>query len=269
MKKLYVTDLDGTLLHSDETLSDYTIQIINDLVNQGMLFSYATARSFHTAKKVTQGLNVDIPLIVYNGVSIRDNITGNIILSNTFEHVDDVLDDLISHGIMPIVYSYIDGVEKFSYVEDKVNASTMDFIKTRAGDPRNHPIDDIQQLYLGDIFYITCIDETTKLEPMYQKYYQQYHCIYSKDIYSSSLWLEITPQNTSKAHAIQQLKEYLHCNYIVAFGDGKNDIEMFEIADESYAVENADEELKNIATGIIFSNNEDGVARWLKKEFNQ
>ncbi len=267
MKKLYVTDLDGTLLHSNETLSDYTIQVINDLVNEGMLFSYATARSFNTAKKVTLGLNVDIPLIVYNGVSIRDNITGNIIVSNIFENIDDVLDDLLNHDIMPIVYSYIDGVEKFSYVRNKINVSTMDFIKTRAGDSRNHPVDDIQQLYLGDIFYITCIDDLSKLETMYQKYHQYYHCIYSKDIYSSSLWLEITPQNTSKAHAIQQLKEYLQCDYIVAFGDGKNDIEMFKIADECYAVENADEELKNIATGIIPSNNEDGVAKWLKKEF--
>ncbi len=55
--------------------------------------------------------------------------------------------------------------------------------------------------------------------------------------------------------------------YIVAFGDGKNDIEMFEIADESYAVENAIDELKAIATGIIESNDSDGVAKWLHKKF--
>ena len=49
----------------------------------------------------------------------------------------------------------------------------------------------------------------------------------------------------------------------MAFGDGKNDIEMFEIADESYAVENAVDELKAIATGIIENNDSDGVAKWL------
>lgn len=267
MKKLYVSDLDGTLLRSDETLSEYTCQIINDLVNQGMLFSYATARSYNTAKKVTKGLNVNIPLIVYNGVSIRDNVDGKIIVSNSFDDVNDVLDDLLNHDLMPIVYSYIDGIEKFSYVKDKINTSTMDFIKTRAGDPRNRPVNDIKQLYQGNIFYITCIDEASKLERMYQKYQSQYHCIYSKDAYSSSLWLEITPKNTSKAFAIHQLKEYLQCDYVVAFGDGKNDIEMFEIADECYAVENADETLKHIATGVIASNNDDGVARWLKNHF--
>ena len=49
----------------------------------------------------------------------------------------------------------------------------------------------------------------------------------------------------------------------MAFGDGKNDIDMFELADESYAVENAAPQLKAVATGIIGGNNEDGVAKWL------
>ena len=56
---------------------------------------------------------------------------------------------------------------------------------------------------------------------------------------------------------------YYKGDYIVAFGDGMNDIDMFEIADEAYAVENAVDELKSIATGIIGSNNSDGVVRWL------
>ena len=56
MTTLYVSDLDGTLLNSNQTLSPFTIQTINQLVSDGMLFSYATARSYQTAKKVTQGL---------------------------------------------------------------------------------------------------------------------------------------------------------------------------------------------------------------------
>lgn len=67
--------------------------------------------------------------------------------------------------------------------------------------------------------------------------------------------------------SILQLKEHLGVEYIVAFGDGKNDMEMFEIADESYAVENAVDELKSIATGIIGDNDSDGVAKWLYNKF--
>lgn len=48
---------------------------------------------------------------------------------------------------------------------------------------------------------------------------------------------------------------------------GRNDIDMFELADESYAVQNADEQLKRYATSVISSNDEDGVAHWLEDNY--
>ena len=77
------------------------------------------------------------------------------------------------------------------------------------------------------------------------------------------------PQNTSKAHAIEQLKKIYHYDHLVVFGDGENDIDMFQLADESYAVDNAHEKLKAIATQVIQSNNEDGVAHFLKQTFKK
>ena len=73
------------------------------------------------------------------------------------------------------------------------------------------------------------------------------------------------PKNVSKAQAILQLKDYLKCDRIVAFGDGINDLSMFQIADESYAVANACEELKSMATGIIGHHDDDAVAKWLQE----
>ncbi len=73
--------------------------------------------------------------------------------------------------------------------------------------------------------------------------------------------LFLMPLNASKAKAIKQLQSLLKCEKLVAFGDGKNDIDMFELADESFAVQNAHEDLKRIATGIISSNDEDGNKR--------
>ncbi|MBO4457065.1 MAG: HAD-IIB family hydrolase [Butyrivibrio sp.] len=83
--------------------------------------------------------------------------------------------------------------------------------------------------------------------------------------YTNEQWLEILPKAASKANAIKQLKAHLNCDRVISFGDGKNDIDMFEIADESYAVENANADLKKIATAVIPSNDEDGVARWLSE----
>ena len=84
-KTLYVSDLDGTLLRSNETTSAYTNAVINRLTDEGMIFSYATARSLVTAKKVTKGLNAKLPLIVYNGAFVMDNVTEEILIAKYFD----------------------------------------------------------------------------------------------------------------------------------------------------------------------------------------
>ena len=99
---------------------------------------------------------------------------------------------------------------------------------------------------------------------MYDKYKDKFHCVYDTDIYTKEQWLEIMPLEASKSNAIKQLQALLGCEKIIVFGDGKNDIDMFQIADESYAVANAHEDLKKYATEVILSNDEDGVAKWLE-----
>lgn len=266
MKTLYVSDLDGTLLRSDETLSEYTIKLLNQLTENGILFSYATARSLVTAKKVTKGLNTHIPLIVYNGAFVMDNVTEEIILANYFEDsIHALLSELFENNIFPIVYAYVEGIEKFSYLPEKCTKGMTAFLESRKGDRRANPVETVNDLVKGDLFYLTCIDAPEKLEPFYQKYKEKYHAVYQQDIYTREQWLEIMPKEASKSNAIRQLKEKLGCDRLITFGDGKNDIDMFQISEEAYAVENAVDELKAAATGVIASNNDDGVAKWLVK----
>ena len=264
MKTLYVSDLDGTLLRCNETLSSYTCETINHLVERGMLFSYATARSYVTASKVTRGLTARIPLIVYNGAFTINNATGEILLTNFFEHdMSPVIDDLLAHEVYPIVYAIVDGKEKFTYLDHACTPAMRQYVDSRTNDFRKRPVDDVRKLYEGEIFYITCIDEPEKLAPLNEKYCEAHHCVYQMDLYTKSQWLEIMPAAASKANAIRQLKEHLKCDRLVVFGDGKNDLDMFQLADVSCAMENAVEELKAAATHVIGSNEEDGVAHWL------
>jgi len=73
------------------------------------------------------------------------------------------------------------------------------------------------------------------------------------------------PAKATKAEAVRKLKRLWDCDKVVSFGDAVNDIPMFEASDECYAVENAVDELKAIATGVIESNESDGIAKWLKR----
>lgn len=270
MKTLYVSDLDGTLLRSNETTSEYTNETINKLVDEGMIFSYATARSFQTSHKVTKGLNAKIPLIIYNGAMVVDNNDGEFLIKNFFgPEIEEVLTDLFENEVYPIVYAFINGEEKFSYIKDKNTEGMQQFVNSRKNDKRDNPVLGKEELCKGEMFYITCIDEKGKLEPLYDKYKDTYHCVFQIDIYTKHQWLEIMPKAASKANAIKQLKEHLGCDKLVVFGDGKNDIDMFELADEAYAVENAVDELKEVATAVIGSNNEDGVAKWLEENIRK
>lgn len=261
---LYVSDLDGTLLRSEQKTSDYTNNVINELVNHGMKFSYATARSSKTSTIVAGGIKAEIPIIVYNGSFIIDNVTGEHLAETYFEKEDAIsLIDLLNDAdIAPLVYSFLDGKERYSYEDNKINSYTRDFIGTR-WDDRRTPVTSFEELKTGDIFHFSCIDEKEKLEPIYEQIKGQFYCTLGKDIYSGDYWLEIMPLMATKANAIKHLKELLGCKRIVVFGDGVNDHPMFELADECYAVANAEASLKEIATAVIASNNEDGVAKWL------
>ena len=267
MRTLYVTDLDGTLLNTHDTINPYSIETINRLVEQGMLFTYATARSQVSAAVVAQGLSAKIPVIVYNGVFILNPSTGEMLSELYFEpqETQKVKELLTEYGISPLVYSYVDGVEKVSWNKSRVNEGCKHYLSKRQGDRRLRPLKDSVGLYDGKAFYFTCIGERKELLPLFEllKQDRRYRCTLQQELYRPEYWLEIMPAKATKAEAICRLKELWQCDRVVSFGDAVNDLPMFEISDECYAVANAVEELKKAATDVIGSNEEDGVARWL------
>ena len=268
-KVLYVTDLDGTLLNQQDRISTFSIQVINELVDKGMLFTYATARSLVSASRVTAGLSTNIPIIAYNGAFIIQPSSGEILSREDFstEERSIVRDALTRFRISPLVYSYIDGIECVSWVPEEENDGVRRYLSMRKGDKRFRAVSDKKALYEGDIFYFTCIGEKEELMPVYALFSKdsRYRCTLQQELYRPEYWCEIMPAQASKSNAVTKLKQIWGCTKVISFGDSINDIPMFEASDECYAVSNAVDELKRIATGIIESNNEDGVARWLSK----
>lgn len=268
MTTLYVTDLDGTLLNTKDRVSDYSISVINRLVEEGMLFTYATARSLVSASVVTKGLSANIPVIAYNGALIIHPATGQVLssLSFTGEERETVQSFLTNRQIFPLVYSYVDGVEKVSWRMDRENEGIQRYLSQRKGDRRLRPLADGKELYAGEAFYYTCIGEKEELLPVYERFKEdgRYTCTLQQELYRPEYWCEIMPKKATKANAILKLKELWGCDRVVSFGDAINDLPMFQISDECYAVENAVDALKEAATGVIGSNDADSVARWLE-----
>ena len=266
-KVLYVTDLDGTLLNRHDRVSPFSVRTINSLVENGMLFTYATARSLVSASVVTEGLSTNIPVIAYNGAFILQPSTGEILSEEKFteEERHAVRETLARCRISPLVYSFVRGVEKVSWIPRYENDGIRRYLSKRPEDRRFRPVEDAESLFEGDVFYYTCIGERDELQPVYDTFSgdARYRCTMQQELYRPEYWCEIMPARASKAGAIRKLKDMWGCTRIVSFGDAVNDIPMFEISDECYAVANAVDELKAVATGIIESNEDDGVAKWL------
>ncbi|MDO4167220.1 MAG: HAD family hydrolase [Eubacteriales bacterium] len=269
MKTLFLSDLDGTLLQRDATISPKSCAIINRLVEQGMIFSYATARSIHTAVSVTRGLHVRVPVITKNGAFIDDIEGKKTLCENVFSWQDtqDIYDHLQKYGINPLVFSVVDGQERYSYDCENMSRGVFKFVKDHEGDFRDHPVKGNDTILEGKVHYFTCIGAVDELQEIYQRLAGEYNCIFSKDTYSDDQWLEIMPKYATKAYAMKQLQQLCGCDRVVVFGDGINDVSMFEMADECYAVGNAVSALKEIATDVIGENEMDGVAEWLQQRF--
>ncbi len=271
MKTLYLSDLDGTLLTPEACVSARTTEILHSLVQAGMTFSYATARSFSTAKKVTAALgDLRLPVIVYNGEAIVDTADGSVLDAVYFTrdeviHIRRVLE---AAGLRPMVYSraaaHVRG-ERVAYCASGCSRGLAYYLETRRGDERLHAVD-VETLYDGRIFYITAIEDSR--EACAAPYAAlcadgRFHVLLQRDLYSDAYYFEIMPKAASKANAAKRLMTLCDCERLVCFGDGENDLSMFHIADAGYAVENAADVLKTAADAVIPSNREDGVARKL------
>ena len=270
MKTLYISDLDGTLLDSRSEVSRFCKETINSLIGCGMNFSFASARSPYSAAKATSGLDISFG-VVYNGAFIVDMKSGKRLTFNAFEAVKAraVFEAYLSHGIYPAVFSYIDGLEKCTYHKKLSSPLMIAQRKKDKDDPRLRAVDDAARMLDGEVFYFSAMGSESELRPIYDKLKGDFECFYYLDHEKNMSWLEVLPKGVSKASSVRALAEMLSCERIVAFGDGKNDIPLFEVSDECYAVENATTEIKEIATEVIASNDNDGVARWLGENYKK
>ena len=274
MKTLFVSDLDGTLLTAKETVSEYSLRLLNKLIDEdGVLFTYATARSLNSAAKAVWGLRQNLPVILYNGAIIMEPWNGNKLYNSHFTGTvrADIRRILHEYDVWPLVYSFLGNKERVSWLRGRETEGMKRYLSRRAGDPRLNPVDSPDELKDDEIFYYTYIDAKERTDVLHAVFEKdaRFRCIYQQETYQSDYWLEIMPAGTSKGAAATVLKERLGAEKLVAFGDALNDRELFRAADEAYAVENADEELKKAATAVIGYSEEDSVSKFIREKMKK
>ena len=264
---LYVTDLDGTLLKNDASISPFSVNTLNSLIEKGVMFTYATARSFSSALPLVRKLNINCPAVTFNGVFVINPQTGEHIIENTFtkKALKSACDFISENNFAPLVYSYIDGAERVSYLKSKTD-SVINYLNARKGDKRLHAAESYKELFEGNIFYLTVLNakNTKELDSFFTEENGFAHNCQS-DTYDDTVWYEIYDKKAGKAAAVLQIKELLNADKLVCFGDNNNDISMLKAADLGAAVVNSSEKLKKSADIIIGENENDAVARFIEQ----
>ncbi|MDE6726512.1 MAG: HAD-IIB family hydrolase [Oscillospiraceae bacterium] len=264
---LYVTDLDGTLLRSDTTISEYSKTTLNRLIGEGVMFTYATARSFASASPLVRDLNLCCPAVIFNGVFVVDPKTGQHFIENVYSEKCQTLarEFFVRENIAPLVYANIGGRERVSYLESRFD-EVASYVNSRKNDKRLRPVNSYSELFMGDVFYFTIIDpkDTALLDSVFTAE-NGFARNVQRDTYDDMIWYEIYDKSASKANAVLQLKELVNADELVCFGDNFNDISMIKAADIGISVENACDELKRLSNAVIESNNNDGVARFIDR----
>ncbi len=269
---LYVSDLDGTLLLSDGSFPEEYKKRLNRLIDLGMRFTIATARNYDSAHPILNGLHLNLPVILFNGVYLVDFNDGRILEhSNSIEKkvVESMLEFALPQGIDPFIYTF--GEEHKLYYRSASNPGSKAYIKSLEGDGRLRQVNRFEFHAEENISGFLLIDTHDRLEPLYrllqEKHFDHLNLYFAEDVSMKGYyWLQSFHQEASKGNMLKVLAQKLEIplENIVVFGDYLNDLDMFEIAGHAIAMENALPEVKESAHEIIASNCQGAVLQYLE-----
>ncbi len=274
MNTVYVSDLDGTLLTNEATLSEFSKRTLQKLLRDGLLFTVASARSVVSMGMLLEGLKLPLPVVEFNGAFLSDMETGRHEVINSIEPavVEDVYRLLPRFGCVPFISTF-NGTEDCVYYRDIINDGMRWYLNDRLArkDKRWRSTEDLTRSFRDRVVCLTIVggaDVLSELEVAVQERHggmvetHHFENPYSPGWY----WLTVHDRRASKDQAVRVLMETygLSGSELVVFGDQNNDIKMFRIADHAVAVANATAELKRHATHLIGSNQEDSVVKYLR-----
>ena len=270
MKNIYITDLDHTFLRSDLSLSDYTKKIWNSYENESIL-GIATARTYKKTAQFLKGVSVSAPMILLDGALIAT--VDKKIIDTKFinkEVGDAIIEEGERLGIYPFVLSLVDNElnEAFSY-STTLNSYQSEIIKRYANDDHTQAFSELRAM--ENNFKIVYMAEEMLLQALEQNlralFGDELKYILAPEAYMGCYFLTILHKDADKAHGIRSVSEAagFDLQKLTVFGDNLNDIGMFELANTSVAVANAQEDVKEKADIVLpHSNDEDAVARYLE-----
>jgi hydroxymethylpyrimidine pyrophosphatase-like HAD family hydrolase len=280
MSRLFVSDLDGTLIQPDERLSDFAYGELVRMLGEGLPFTVASARSWASIRPIFDGVPMTLPVIEFNGTMATSLATGE----RRFCHVidSDVVREAARMGAAM-------GVEPFVSVAGKralddalfppviANDGQRQYYDSRANarDHRLRPAGNTEEALDGSVVCLTFIERPALLGELKESIERTFAGAAGNSFYEDWYapgwwWLTLQPPLGTKAHAVVELAGSLGVamDDVTVFGDYANDVPMFEVAGRAVAVENASPELLPHADEVIGTHTTDSVVKYLAEKWD-
>lgn len=267
--KLVVTDMDGTFLNSKDEISDENLKIVKQLYERGILFSIATGKLDTMIKPYLRQIGNNNPVISCNGALVRNVSKGEFYHAQIIERADftRVVDICKAYNLIFSVYC------EYTVYSERLEGRVKYFAQRNESlcEEEKIAIKIVDNIYTDldeKVFKVLVTNDNSQLLEQVKSEINKIPGIESYK--SSSHLLDIMASGVTKGNALKDLAEILKIKReeIIAIGDNHNDISMLEYAGYAIAVGNAEQAVKDIADLVTESNDEDGVAKALRKVLN-
>lgn len=254
---LICTDLDGTLLRNDKTISEENREAIEYFKSEGGYFTFVTGRVPCVSRMIYEMVRPNAPVGCINGAGIYDFEKNEYLWSTTVSpHYKELITAVIE--AIPGVGAQVSTHDAVYFCRE--NESMVKF-RRRTGAP-NLVVDyktfdePITKVLFGE-------EDGEKIQKIIEILNNHPKTADFDYIRSERMLYEILPKGSSKGNLLMKLAEILgvDARKTVAIGDYNNDVSMIKAAGVGVAVANAVDEAKAVADIVTVSNEEHAIAK--------
>ena len=259
---LIAIDIDGTLVHDDGFLSPVVIREVQRVRELGHHVIVATGRAAANAIPVVKDVGIEYGHVVCSNGAVTVEVDSS-------AREGYVVREVIGFDPQPVLSQLIEKLPEAHFAVEDIDG-TYRFHKpfpAYALGSKNVETP-LEQLMDGEVSRVVVLSPEQDVNDFLAVVEEVgLHSVSYAIGYTA--WLDISPQGVSKASALEQRRKALNVpsDQVITIGDGRNDISMFEWANAgggySFAMGQGPDEVKEAATMVTSSVEEDGVAKVL------
>lgn len=265
MYRIVASDLDGTLLSPDHTLSPYARETLQLLTRKGIHFVFATGRHYIDVAQMRDSLGIDAYMITSNGARVH-NTAGELVFSHNLDE-DIALELFAMQHANPDIYTNVYRDEEWFL--NRHRPEEMDFFRESDFNYQIYEPGQLSTDGISKVFFTCAIPELlVSLElALIARWGDRVNVSFSLPT-----CLEVMAGGVSKGHALDAVSKLLGFSLkeCIAFGDGMNDKEMLSMAGKGCIMSNSHQRLKDILPEleVIGSNADQAVPNFLRELYS-